>query len=63
MKRLLMTGVRYAGQSGFQFKIFGNSESQFPPMMLEMPIVELQRFLRDNCRVPAPARMKASRDR
>ena len=45
-KHPLIAGVRHAGEPEFQFKIFGNPASQFPPLLLKMSLVELQQWLR-----------------
>lgn len=44
-KHPLIAGVRHAGEPEFQFKIFGNPASQFPPLLLKMSLVELQQWL------------------
>ena len=44
-RRLLIAGIRLAGETEFQFYIPGNPDSRFPPLALQMSLSELQNWL------------------
>ena len=45
--RVFMTGIRKGGDPDFQFTIFGNPASKFPPLILKMSLHEMQQWLRE----------------
>ena len=51
--RVLMTGIRKGGDADYEFKIFGNPASQFPPLIIKMSLLDLQQWLRQMQAAPA----------
>jgi hypothetical protein len=45
MKRLLMTGVRAAGAGEFEFTVYGNQASDFPPIRMTASAAEFREWL------------------
>ena len=43
--RLMMTAVRRPGSSSYRFRIYGNPESEFPPIEMESSLGELRRWI------------------
>lgn len=59
-KRMMMTGTRKSGEADFEFTIYGNAASQFPPLIMKMSLIEMQEWLRE-MRTTPPA--SGNRDR
>lgn len=56
-RRPLMAGARLAGESEYQVTIYGNPESELPPVRTRMSLGELRRWLSHSGRTrPAAAR-------
>ncbi len=54
-KHMMMTGTRKSGEADFEFTIYGNPASQFPPLIMKMSLIEMQEWLREmRTTPPAP---------
>lgn len=61
-KRMMMTGTRKSGEADFEFTIYGNAASQFPPLIMKMSLIEMQEWLRE-MRATPPASGNTKRRR
>ncbi len=55
MKRMLISGIRPAGESRFTCAIVGNADSQFPPIRLTATLRELNEWLSHTRGLPQAA--------
>ncbi len=53
--RVLVTGMRKSGDSSYHFKIFGDSASRFPPLIIKMSLHEMQQWLHQMQSAPEAA--------
>ena len=51
-KHMMMTGTRKSGEADFEFTIYGNAQSQFPPLIMKMSLHEMQEWLREMRNAP-----------
>ncbi len=51
-KHVMMTGTRKSGEADFEFTIYGNATSQFPPLIMKMSLLEMQEWLREMRNAP-----------